>query len=52
MSHIKKPELKAKPAKPKATGLDFINSLEFGLYEEKLVQVRRYNDYITQDQPQ
>jgi len=47
MSHIKKPKLEAKPVKPEATGLDFIDSLEFGLYEEKLAQVRRYNDYIT-----
>jgi len=47
MADIKKPKLKAKPAKPKATGLNFIDSLEFGLYEEKLAQVRRYNDYIT-----
>jgi len=47
MSHIRKPKLEAKPTKPKATGLNFINSLEFGLYEEKLAQVRRYNDYVT-----
>jgi len=47
MSHVKKPELKAKPVKPEPTGLDFINSLEFGLYEENLAQVRHYNDYIT-----
>jgi len=47
MSHIKKPELKAEPAKPEPTGLDFIDSLEFGLYEEKLAQVRLYNDYVT-----
>jgi len=47
MSHIKKPKLEAKPAKPEPTGLDFIDSLEFGLYEEKLAQVRCYNDYIT-----
>jgi len=47
MADIKKAELEAKPAKPKATGLDFIDSLEFGLYEEKLAQVRHYNDYVT-----
>jgi len=47
MADIKKPELKAEPTKPEATGLDFIDSLEFGLYEEKLAQVRRYNDYVT-----
>jgi len=47
MSDIKKPKLKAKPAKPEPTGLDFIDSLEFGLYEENLAQVRRYNDYVT-----
>jgi len=47
MADIKKPELEAKPAKPEATDLDFIDSLEFGLYEEKLAQVRRYNDYVT-----
>jgi len=47
MADIKKPKLKAEPAKPKATGLNFIDSLEFGLYEEKLAQVRRYNDYVT-----
>jgi len=32
LSDIKKPKLKAKPAKPKLTGLNLINSLEFGLY--------------------
>jgi len=47
MADIKKPKLEAKPAKPEPTGLDFIDSLEFGLYEEKLAQVRRYNDYVT-----
>jgi len=47
MSDIKKPKLKAKPAKPEPTGLDFIDSLEFGLYEENLAKVRRYNDYVT-----
>jgi len=47
MADIKKPKLEAEPAKPEATGLDFIDSLEFGLYEEKLAEVRRYNDYVT-----
>jgi len=47
MSDLKKPELEAKPAKPEPTGLNFIDSLEFGLYEEKLTKVRRYNDYVT-----
>jgi len=39
---FEKPKLKAKP-----TGLDLIDSLEFGLYEEKLAKVRRYNEHIT-----
>jgi len=47
LSDIEKPELEAKPAKPKPTGLDLIDSLEFGLYEENLAKVRHYNDYIT-----
>jgi len=47
LSDIEKPKLKAEPAKPKTTGLNLIDSLEFGLYEEKLAQVRCYNDYIT-----
>jgi hypothetical protein len=47
LSDFEKPKLKAEPAKPKPTGLDLINSLEFGLYEEKLAKVRCYNDYIT-----
>jgi len=47
MADIKKPELEAKPTKPEPTGLDFIDSLEFGIYEEKLAEVRRYNDYVT-----
>jgi len=47
LSDIEKPKLKAKPAKPEPTGLDLIDSLEFGLYEEKLTKVRHYNDYIT-----
>jgi len=47
LSDIEKPELKAEPAKPEPTGLDLIDSLEFGLYEEKLAKVRSYNDYIT-----
>jgi len=46
LSDIEKPKLKAKPAMPKPTGLDLINNLEFGLYEEKLAQVRHYNDYV------
>jgi len=41
MADIKKPELKAEPAKPEPTGLNFIDSLEFGLYEENLAKVRR-----------
>jgi len=47
MADIKKPELEAKPAKPEATGLNFIDSLEFGIYGEKLAEVRHYNDYVT-----
>jgi len=47
LSDFEKPNLKAESAKPKPTGLDLINSLEFGLYEEKLAKVRCYNDYIT-----
>jgi len=47
MSDLKKPELETEPAKPEPTGLDLINSLEFGLYEENLAKVRRYNDYVT-----
>jgi len=47
LSDIGKPKLKAKPAMPKPTGLNLVNSLEFSLYEEKLAKVRRYNDYIT-----
>jgi len=47
MSDIKKPKLKAKPAKPEPTGLNLIDSLEFGLYEEKLAKVRRCNYYVT-----
>jgi len=40
-------ELKAEPAMPKPTGLELINSLEFGLYEENLAEVRHYNEHIT-----
>jgi len=47
LSDFKKPELKAEPAKPKPTGLDLIDSHEFGLYEEKLAEVRCYNEHIT-----
>jgi len=32
---------------PKPTGLNLIDSLEFGLYEENLAKVRRYNEHIT-----
>jgi len=46
LSDIEKPKLKAEPAMPEPTGLDLINSLEFGLYEEKLAKVRHYNDYV------
>jgi len=47
LSDFKKPNLKSKPAMPKPTGLDLINSLEFGLYEENLAEVRCYNEHIT-----
>jgi len=41
-------KLKAKPAMPEPTGLNLIDSLEFGLYEEKLAKVSRYhNEHIT-----
>jgi len=46
LSYIEKPELEAKPAMPEPTGLNLIDSLEFGLYEEKLAKVRHYNDYV------
>jgi len=32
---------------PQPTGLNLIDSLEFGLYEEKLAEVRHYNEHIT-----
>jgi len=47
LSDIEKPKLKAKPSMPEPTGLNLIDSLEFGLYEEKLAKVRCYNDYNT-----
>jgi len=47
LSDFEKPELKSKPAMPKPTGLTLINTLEFGLYEEKLAKVRCYNEHIT-----
>jgi len=47
LSDFEKPKLKAKPAMPEPTGLDLIDSLEFGLYEEMLAKVRRYNEDIT-----
>jgi len=46
LSDFEKPKLKAELAKPKPTGLDLIDCLEFGLYEEKLAEFRRYNDYV------
>jgi len=50
LSDFEKPKLKAEPAKPEQTGLDLIDSLEFGLYEEKVAEVRCYNEYY-QHQP-
>jgi len=47
LSDFEKPKLEAKLAMPEPTGLDLIDSLEFGLYEEKLAEVRCYNEYIT-----
>jgi len=32
---------------PEPTGLNLIDSLEFGLYEENLAEVRHYNEHIT-----
>jgi len=46
MPDFEKPKLDAKPVKPEPTGLDLIDNLELGLYEEKLAKVRRYNDYV------
>jgi len=46
MPDFEKPKLDAEPAKPKPTGLNLIDDLELGLYEEKLAEVRHYNDYV------
>jgi len=48
MPNFEKPKLEAKPTKPKPkpTGLELIDDLEVGLYEEKLAEVRHYNDHI------
>jgi len=46
MTKFEKPKLKAKPAKPEPTGLELIDNLELGLYEENLAKVRCYNDYV------
>jgi len=43
---LEKPELEAKPAEPEPTSPNLIDSLEFGLYEEKPAEVRHYNDYV------
>jgi len=43
---FEKPELEAKPVRPKPTSLELIDSLDLGLYEEKLAEVRKYNDYV------
>jgi len=47
LPNFENPELEAKPVKPKPTGLELIDSLELGLYEEKLAEFRHYNDYVT-----
>jgi len=39
------PELLLPP--PMVIVIDLIDSLEFGLYEEKPAEVRHYNEYIT-----
>jgi len=47
LPNYEKPELEAEPIKPEPTGIELIDHLELGLYEEKLAEVRHYNDYVT-----
>jgi len=47
LPNFEKPELDAEPIKPEPTGNELIDSLELGLYEEKLAEVRHYNDHVT-----
>jgi len=44
---FEKPKLEAKPVKPGPTSLELIESLELGLYEEMLAEVKHYNGYVT-----
>jgi len=46
LPNFEEPELEAKLVRPKSSGLELIDSLELGLYEEKLAEVRCYNDYV------
>jgi len=47
LSNLEKPELEAKPVRPKPTSLELIDSLELGFYEEKLAETRNYNENVT-----
>jgi len=47
LSDFENPKLKAEPAMPEPTGLELIDNLEFGLYEEKLAKFKHYNEHIT-----
>jgi len=46
LPNFEKPALEAKPVKPEPTGLGLLDRLELGLYEEKLAEVRQYNDFV------
>jgi len=46
LPNFEKPEFKDELVKPEPTGLELIDHLELGLYEEKLAEVRHYNDYV------
>jgi len=46
LPNFEKPKLEAEQARHKSSGLELIDSLEFDLYEEKLAEVRHYNDYV------